>query len=805
MGARKVMHQRLAQIMAGTVMPHIFPFLWLHGEEERTLREYMGAIYDCNIRAVCLESRPHPDFLGDGWWHDLDIILDEAEKRDMKVWILDDRHFPTGFANGALRDADPSLCRQFLTQTIVSGSELPKHPTPWMPGRCEGSLCVERIFDDDRILAAVPKGDGRTAVFHLTRNRGPHRIYVNLANAASVRVLLDTVYEPHYVRYGAKFGKTIAGFFSDEPELGNDHLYEYGKLPWELDDLLWSAEIEAALRERWTDSFDRNLSLLWEPEAGCLARVDYMDVLTRCVQHCFSEQVGSWCSAHGVEYIGHMIEDNNQHTRTGSSLGHYFRGLWGQSMAGIDDIGNQVLPQGEWNGRSGVWNDYRDGEFYHYVLGKLASSLASLDPKKHGRAMCEIFGNYGWSEGVRLEKYLVDHFLVRGINRFVPHAFSPKAFPDTDCPPHFYAHGNNPQYRHFGALMAYTGRLCSLFDGGHRDVQAAILYHAEADWADGSLELQKAAMPLWDNQIDFDFVPADAFASGSGYCLPDYSLYIVPGEQYLHPEVRNTLISLQAQGKTIWLWQQSDCRQSPEPLPFSSVGQKDLASRAASIFSNRVTLIPASSRVRVMHYDSAYFLVNESADVYHGRLIFPEEGTPVVYNAWENRLEAMPESVDIFPGKSLCVIFGADGTGEKPLCVPSDREAIRLSHGWRRSQCRAKQYPSFENERMVDLPDFMEREQPAFSGLVRYEKELPLPAGNYLLSISDAGECTEVFLNGDTLGIQIAPPFLYSFCLASQQSIRLRIETASTLERELEPETAASHTGLTGQVELYAL
>ena len=34
-------------------------------------------------------------------------------------------------------------------------------------------------------------------------------------------MLLDTVYEPHYAHYAAEFGQTIAGFFSDEPELGN--------------------------------------------------------------------------------------------------------------------------------------------------------------------------------------------------------------------------------------------------------------------------------------------------------------------------------------------------------------------------------------------------------------------------------------------------------------------------------------------------------------------------------------------------------------------------------------------------------
>jgi hypothetical protein len=98
------------------------------------------------------------------------------------------------------------------------------------------------------------------------------------------------------------------------------------------------------------------------------------------------------------------------------------------------------------------------------------------------------------------------------VNHYVPHAFSPKEYPDPDCPPHFYAHGNNPQYRHFGKLMEYTNRVVKLVSGGRRLVQAAILYHAEAEWSGGSYMLsQKPARVLMDNQIDFDVIPADVF------------------------------------------------------------------------------------------------------------------------------------------------------------------------------------------------------------------------------------------------------------------------------------------------------
>ena len=84
---------RLEDVLAGKPDNYILPFFWQHGEDERTLREYMGAIQESGIGAVCVESRPHPDFCGPKWWEDMDVILDEARKRGMKVWILDDSHF----------------------------------------------------------------------------------------------------------------------------------------------------------------------------------------------------------------------------------------------------------------------------------------------------------------------------------------------------------------------------------------------------------------------------------------------------------------------------------------------------------------------------------------------------------------------------------------------------------------------------------------------------------------------------------------------------------------------------------------
>lgn len=92
----------------------LYPFFWQHGENHTVLREYMDKISESGMKGVCVEARPHPDFLGEQWWSDLDLILEKAKENQMKVWILDDSHFPTGYANGKIKESYPEYLKQYL-------------------------------------------------------------------------------------------------------------------------------------------------------------------------------------------------------------------------------------------------------------------------------------------------------------------------------------------------------------------------------------------------------------------------------------------------------------------------------------------------------------------------------------------------------------------------------------------------------------------------------------------------------------------------------------------------------------------
>jgi hypothetical protein len=675
------------------------------------------------------------------------------------------------------------------------------------------------LFAEDTLIWQKPAGLWRVYACGLSRNLGPHRGHINMMDRDSCRLLIDAVYEPHYAHYKEEFGKTIAGFFSDEPELGNGLLYPWGNLLGTPQDLPWSRALEEELPRALGEGWENRLFLLWEynadPHLTAKVRCAYMDAVTRLVEGCFSRQIGDWCEKHGAEYIGHVIEDNNQHARTGSSLGHFFRGLAGQHMAGIDNIGGQVLPQGEDEPETNRSIMPRDGEFYHYLLGKLASSHAAIDPRKKGRALCEIFGAYGWREGVQLEKYLIDHFLVRGVNYFVPHAFSPKPYPDPDCPPHFYAQGHNPQYRHFGELMRYTNRLCNILSGGTRAAPVAILYHAEAEWSGGEYMLtQKPVRQLLDNQIDCDVIPADVFVERDRYQTSlegglrvnaqRYKALVIPAAEWISTAVAEAATELRQNGfPVIFVDQlpQGICEGNNELLK----GLEDctvvpLENLPAYLRSNgvyKIEINPPNKRLRYLHYQNSgdiYFFVNEGTEDYTGSIRVPSSGTCFIYNAWYNHLEKIDSSpsdegttlsVCVEPRKSLAVVFGE--TGEWVIPKGAALKGIEIPiNGWKRSVCKSIEYPNFGSTIPVDLPDSLAEEQPEFSGYIRYETSFQLDeAKPLMLEITDAAEGVEVFVNGKSAGIQIVPPFRYALSgLVQKGENHLTIEVATTLERE---------------------
>lgn len=826
------------QKITGKCVPdRLFPFFWQHGEPHEILNKYMEKISESGMKGVCIEARPHPQFVQEGWWKDVDCILEKAKELDMKLWILDDSHFPTGYANGKIKEKYPQYLKQYLdmrrydVQGPVKGARIDfslLKGRPWdKPDFSEkilGVYMAKRVHQytesgdsvqadtltditagmdcDKRLLTVdIPAGAYSIFVVYQTRKGGEEstKDYLNPLISEATQVLVEEVYEPHYARYKEEFGKTILGFFSDEPRFGNVKGTE-GKIGTEMV-LPWREGLETLL------GFEmKYLPLLWTMAEGTESKIryQYMDVITRMYNENFTKVLGDWCREHGVWYLGHNIEDNGAHARLGYGTGHFFRGQQDMDFAGIDVIGGQIVPGMNYH-HDAFNTGGSNGEFYHYALAKLGSSAAHLDPKKQGRVMCEAFGAYGWNEGLKMMKWIADHLLVRGVNWLVPHAFDPKEFPDFDCPPHFYAHGHNPQFRYFPVFSQYVNRLSGLFSDGMHPAKVGLLYPAELEWGGAYMPVEKPARVLTEQQISFDIVSLDylelAELQTGVYCINGqcFEVLIVPYGEYLPEKLQKLLKELeQNQVKVLYLGNPNGCLQEKE------ISCKDLGKVLKDY--KAVICQEAQPELAVGEYvqeDRKYYMlfnenIGEAADTH---IKLKKNGYLYRYDAFADRIYPAAHEMHLHLEPYESAVFVE--TEQELECMDSGemycadenksgQETILLSENkWKVKFADSFAYPNRTEDVPLNTLDCVQTLDgwENKTGTLRYETVLNLNTDfdsddrkQWMLELGEVYETAEVFVNQKSAGVRLCRPYRFDLTgLLKQGENEIAIEVTNTL------------------------
>jgi len=804
---------------------YIFPFFWQHGECHEELKEEMDAIYACGIRQVCVESRTHEEFGEEKWWTDFGFILDYAKKLGMKVWLLDDKRFPTGYANGYV-EKHPELQMVHLQMIFRDFACVQGAMTlivPQMPEGAEltaviayrlnetGDAIVGEGIDlthkvkDGLIRAELARGVWR--VYYLMRgNFAPagKRWWIDMLNPVSVQAQLTAVYEPTWEHFAEYFGDTFLGFFSDEPNFANEELHYYSILGKEDMPIPYRDDLCERIAKRCgmtTSEVWTLLPALWhklDTEKGPAMRTFYMDTITHLYKENFSMLLGDWCRAHNVMYVGHIIEDNGAHMRMGYGPGHYFRALDGQDMGGIDVVLHQIMP-GITDARHSVplTGLYAYPDMFNYLLGKLGSSHGHVDPVKKGRAMCEIYGAFGWAEGLPFMKRLTDHMLVNGINYYVPHAFTPKRY-DPDCPPHFYNGGENTQFALFGKLMEYMQRMCHMISDGVHRADVAVLYTPEGEWAGTDNMLpEKVTKTLTRAQIDFDILPEDRMAQIEvDEC----------GKLHLNGETYGALIVPRCATLPGWMLAELRKLSCRATVLFADALPENVAEggSAASYLVNahavpleklsdwlrgagcaQLKLSKELPLVRFYHIGRAgeeiYLFVNDNEWETADFAVKLEGENHAVYDAMNNVLLRPMKDEDrirlqIAPGAMLTVVSGVEqkipawfyADEGRELPVAAEYTIAVKDHG-------KADYEPFAVTNV--LPDITEH-SPAFCGRIRYEFVLQGVCGTSVqLDLGQVGEAAELWINDRYAGFALTDPYVFDLTgLLDDGENRLRVE-----------------------------
>ena len=816
------MKQRISECLCGKDPNYLYPFLILRdlneNLSEKDIIEEINAIKNAGCGGFLVETRGFTDWGREKWWKVLDIVLAEAKRLDMKVWITDDETVPSGKANWAVRDKYPELQRLDLAQNTVDAlgpqkgaafrTELFMHEGEELFAAVAYRVTGtddEPVYSDAKNLTGnlkdgilfwdIPEGFWRIFLIFKTKSRGVpmFRDHLDYLNPDACALMISEVYEPHYEHLPEYFGNTIAGFFTDEPIFGNmasEKMNYCEKLgddsilaPWRDDLLSIISE-----KEGWSEE-ETLLALpaLWRNIGGKTAslRRRYMDILTESYSENFVKPLGRWCKEHNVLYTGHILEDMNADMRFGWSTGHFFRSQEGQHTSGFDIV-LQQLKVGSYELSHATISSakYSDPSFYLYVVGKLAASCAHLYPHMEGRIMCENAGAGGWGEGLSTRKYMLDSSLICGANLFSSAVFDPK-HNNNHIPPFVYDHGENPQYPFLRPLMQYLNRVCHLNSGGVHIANVLIYYPAEGDWA-GAIKLpQKIAAALSHAHIDYDFAPWDILESDAvsirnkKICInrESFDCLIIPCCEHLPKELLSRFDELAKDITVIFedlLPTVSETGEVFEPQYALCLDTEEIPDylKEKGFYDIALDTTPELMHLHMRDgaSDSYFFFNLSSSDAIDKEIELKNRGDYIIYDAWENKV-ARGSSADgrikltLAPKSTVMLIFGLDMEASEDILLPQvcdfDFKEIPAETPVNVTLTNTHGEKVLEKTESSDsLINYAECFHD-FAGELTYKLSVNSDKDIRFIDLGTVGECAEVIVNGASCGKLVTSPFIF--------------------------------------------
>ncbi len=205
-------------------------------------------------------------------------------------------------------------------------------------------------------------------------------------------------------------------------------------------------------------------------------------------------------------------------------------------------------------------------------------------------------------------------------------------------------------------------------------------------------------------------------------------------------------------------------------------------------------------------------------DAVDTKVFIPINKKAVCYDAFENKLrsckiEANNNGIEIelklSPYESKVIILVDDEFNEIPLYKETEEiKVIDISGKWKVSMADALQYPNFKYIEIDKLINLARKDlYPDFSGTVKYEAsfEISEVRKNVSLDLGEVYEIADVKLNGENIGVKIAPPYIFDISEKMKKGTNnLVIEVTNTLAKSqkdfLSQFAVQEPTGLLGPV-----
>jgi hypothetical protein len=434
-------------------------------------------------------------------------FVEEAKQRNMRVWIVDDAGYPSGFAGGKFTTEAPALRMQALevAQKIpVAGGAVLNQALP--PGTVsvaavdQDGAATPLAFHGNTLEWTAPRGSWTVLIVDHEFRTSPTRSDTNTQRVKDTSQSLEDYLDPaateQYLRFthkqykqnvGDEFGKTIMGFRGDEPD------YSISGLPWTPKFFERFSQIKGydvqpyvALFAQTPSRRDPGISIHLTPEQIRIEG-DYYDVFSQMFAAGFFKPQADWCAANRLEYQVHLNHEELEMELVRSE-GSFFRDMRSVEVPGIDAIWHQI------------WKDTISD------YPRLASSVSHVYGKP--RAFTETFAAYRPAPDVEMARYILNEQFVRGVNQ-IETMYFPATSAGPKPPPSYMGQPGFPE------LLSYVRRLSYLMAMGRPDASVALFLPSSSMWLGNDASdtaFVSTERLLSERQIDFDIVDEDALA-----------------------------------------------------------------------------------------------------------------------------------------------------------------------------------------------------------------------------------------------------------------------------------------------------
>ena len=451
-------------------------------------------------------GRGEPKYLSPEHIAQVKFVVQEASKRGMKLWIQDEYDYPSGFAGGKISEQYPELTMQGLDADIRISVMPGQTLTMPMPPDTLGALAVfaqtgtvQRVPITSAgikwMAPAPPPGAGGypkpwelILVRHIfrssptrmsaradgTRAKDSQYSLIDYLNPDATRAFLKITHETYRAAVGDEFGKTILGFFGDEPD--------YTCF------IPWTPRMLDEFRRQKGYDIQPYLPLFFAPkmtDEAWRAKADYWDVWSGMFRETFFGVQAEWCARNNVEYLVHLNHEefalrNDLPEDHIKNEGDFLRDMRHVQVPGIDNL-SQLIPS-RVHAADATWNE-------NYNFPKLASSAAHLFGKP--KVWTESAGGLG-IDG----KFQLDYQVVRGVNALQVRV------------PVTRGGANTPVNPAAPMLAWYTDRAGYLMAIGRPAAQVGLYYPSNSMWMgdeEADRSMTKLGWQLFEHQVDWDY------------------------------------------------------------------------------------------------------------------------------------------------------------------------------------------------------------------------------------------------------------------------------------------------------------